>query len=77
MILYRRTLSGYLEKHTLETAGDLLTDDSFIYTKDREDKEMLEGMRLIVGKNYKVRYSHEFLSINMWEWFTYNPRDHF
>lgn len=77
MNLYRRTLSGFLETHNLETAGELLTEDSFIYTDNREDKEMLEGMRLIVGKNYKVRMSHDFLMINQWEWFTYNPRKHF
>lgn len=77
MNLYRRTLSGYLEKHSLESAGDLLTEDSFIYTENLDDKEMLEGMRLIVGKNYKVRLSHDFLMLDRWEWFTYNPRKHF
>lgn len=77
MNLYRRTLSGFLETHNLETAGELLAEDSYIYTDNRDDKEMLEGMRLIVGKNYKVRMSHDFLMINQWEWFTYNPRKHF
>lgn len=77
MILYRRTLTGYLEKHTLETAGHLLSEDSVIYTDNRDDREMLEGMRLIVGKNYRVKRSYDFARIHQWEWFTYNPRKHF
>lgn len=76
MNLYRRTLAGYLETHNLETAGHLLSDDSVIYTDNPDDKEMLEGMRLIVGCNYKVKRSCDYLRIHAWEWFTYNPRKH-
>lgn len=77
MNLYRRTLSGYLEKHSLESAGDLLTENSHIYTDSREDKEMLDGLRLILGMDYSVHLSQNFLMINQWEWFTYDPRKHF
>ena len=77
MNLYRRTLSGFLEKHTLTTAGDLLTADSIIYCETKDDREMLEGMRLIIGANYTVKWSGNFVYGDQWQWFTYNPRGHF
>lgn len=77
MKLYRRTPMGYLETHTLGTALDHMTDSSIIYYENKEDKEVLEGMRLMHGVNYKLRPSCDYVTYDQWEWFTYNPRKHY
>lgn len=77
MKLYRRTPMGFLETHSLETAFDLMTDKSTIYYIDRDDREFLEGLRLMHGMSYILKPSINFTSYDTWEWFTYNPRPHF
>lgn len=77
MKLYRRTLTGYLETHTLETAFDHLTNRSIIHYETLEEREFLEGMRLMHGLDYVIKQSCNFTSFDQWEWFTYNPRKHF
>lgn len=77
MKLYRRTLAGFLETHTLETAFDHMTDESVIYYTDRQDREFLEGVRLMHNQSYTLKPSTNFLRKDMWEWFTYNPKGHF
>lgn len=77
MNLYRRTVAGFLETHTLETAFNDMDGRTVIYWEDEEDKEFLEGMRLMHGKDYILKRSCNYISYDMWQWFTYNPKVHY